>query len=76
MLGPYLFILAHELGHAFGLSDAYIHGTQPSTGGLAATGGKQPSSIMAMVGLPGAAQRQSVLLTSRRMTRTVSSMAL
>ncbi len=39
-------VLAHELGHAFGLGDTYIHGLQPSTGGLARTAGKQPSSIM------------------------------
>ena len=38
--------LNHELGHAFGLADTYVHGNQASTGGLAGTAGKQPSSIM------------------------------
>ena len=52
----YLYTLAHELGHAFGLGDTYIRGTYPSTGGLAATLGKQPSSIMA--GLPGLLKRR------------------
>ena len=49
----FLTILNHELGHAFGLDDTYIHGNRPSTGGLSRTRGKQPSSIMAdLPGLP------------------------
>ena len=42
----FLHALNHELGHAFGLKDTYVRGTQSSTGGLAFTVGKQPSSIM------------------------------
>ena len=52
----FLAALHHELGHAFGLEDTYVLGTQPSTGGLATTIGKQPSSIMAA--LVGVAQRR------------------
>ncbi len=45
---PLLSKLIHELGHAFGLGDTYIHSTKlASTGGLERTSGKQPSSIMA-----------------------------
>ena len=47
----FLFSLAHELGHAFGMKDTYARGILVSTGGLTLTEGKQPSSIMA--GLPG-----------------------
>ena len=43
----FLFSLAHELGHAFGMEDTYARGILVSTGGLARTEGKQPSSIMA-----------------------------
>ncbi len=39
--------LVHELGHAFGLGDTYVRGRVQSTGGLAHTMGKQPSSVMA-----------------------------
>ena len=39
-------ILTHEMGHAFGLHDTYVRAVA-STGGLAKTTGKQPSSIMA-----------------------------
>ena len=42
----FLYALNHELGHAFGLKDTYVRGTQSSTGGLAFTVDKQPSSIM------------------------------
>ena len=46
----FLYVLTHELGHAFGMKDTYARGALVSTGGLARTEGKQPSSIMA--GLP------------------------
>ena len=49
--GVFLYSLAHELGHAFGMKDTYARGILVSTGGLARTEGQQPSSIMA--GLPG-----------------------
>ena len=39
--------LVHELGHAFGFGDTYVRGRVQSTGGLAHTMGKQPSSVMA-----------------------------
>ena len=46
-----IYILMHELGHAFGLADTYVGGGLSigglSTGGLAHTMGRQPSSIMA-----------------------------
>lgn len=38
--------LAHELGHAFGLGDTYLHDIFVSTGGLEATVGTQPPSRM------------------------------
>lgn len=38
--------LVHELGHAVGLLDTYVTPVQPSTGGLAQTAGKQPTSVM------------------------------
>ena len=41
-----IYTLMHELGHNFGLSDTYVR-LVASTGGLAHTAGKQPSSIMA-----------------------------
>ena len=44
-----LYSLTHEVGHAFGLQDTYVSTTHPSTGGLAQTVGKQPSSIMAIM---------------------------
>ena len=65
----FLYILAHELGHAFGLGDTYARGAWVSTGGLTVTEGKQPSSTMS--GLPGPLDRVNTL-TSWRMTRTVS----
>ena len=41
------YLLAHELGHAFGLGDTYVLlPPQPSTGGLERTGGQQPASLM------------------------------
>ena len=41
------YLLAHELGHAFGLYDTYVLlPPQPSTGGLERTAGQQPASIM------------------------------
>ena len=40
-------ILLHEVGHAFALGDTYVGGHRVSTGGLAQTAGRQPSSIMA-----------------------------
>lgn len=45
---PYmLFVLIHELGHAFGLADTYERpGVMRSRGGLPWTTGKQPWSIM------------------------------
>ena len=52
----FLLSLAHELGHAFGMGDTYARGIAVSTGGLAHTEGKQPSSIMA--GLPGLQRRR------------------
>ncbi|MDE3269407.1 MAG: ankyrin repeat domain-containing protein [Pseudomonadota bacterium] len=43
-----LFTLLHEFGHAFGLSDTYARdGVMRSRGGLQATAGIQPASIMA-----------------------------
>ena len=49
----FLNLLAHELGHAFGMKDTYTSGVLVSTGGLASTEGQQPSSIMAaQPGLP------------------------
>ena len=56
--GMFLDLLAHELGHAFGMYDTYARGIIVSTGGLASTEGKQPSSIMAAQ--PGAAAPASV----------------
>ena len=38
--------LVHELGHAFGMDDTYTRRNLVSTGGLARTMGKQPSSMM------------------------------
>ena len=38
--------LTHELGHAFGLADTYLHRGIRSTGGLPGTVGTQPSSAM------------------------------
>ena len=49
---PFLSTLIHELGHAFGLGDAYVLPNvegRMSTGGLEQTVGKQPSSIMASI---------------------------
>ena len=43
----FIFVLVHELGHAFGLDDTYVRGRLQSTGGLAHTMGKQPTSVMA-----------------------------
>lgn len=40
--------LTHEIGHAFGLHDVYIIGWNKNMGGLKATAGKQPPSIMSM----------------------------
>ena len=49
----FITVLTHELGHAFGMMDTYARGTLVSTGGLAHTEGKHPSSIMAVLpGLP------------------------
>ena len=49
--------LAHEIGHAFALADAYVDPGKPrekvSTGGLAWTVGKQPSSLMNVLSSPG-----------------------
>ena len=39
-------VLVHELGHAFGMDDTYTRRNLVSTGGLARTMGKQPSSMM------------------------------
>ena len=39
--------LVHEVGHAFGLLDTYVEGPRLSTGGLAQTTGRHPSSVMA-----------------------------
>ena len=39
--------LVHELGHAVGMLDTYATPVQTSTGGLAGTAGKQPTSVMA-----------------------------
>ena len=41
--------VVHELGHAFGLGDTYVHGHVQSTGGLAHTIGKQPSAVMSSI---------------------------
>ncbi|MDE0314020.1 MAG: ankyrin repeat domain-containing protein [Candidatus Poribacteria bacterium] len=41
------YALVHELGHAFGLEDTYIHDHLVSSGGLAHTVDKQPAAIMA-----------------------------
>lgn len=51
-LTPWLLaVLTHELGHAFGLADTYARaGILQSSGGLQATAGKQPASVMAMDG--------------------------
>ena len=35
----FIFVLVHELGHAFGLDDTYVRGRAQSTGGLAHTAG-------------------------------------
>ncbi len=43
----FIFFLVHELGHAFGLDDTYVHDGLQSTGGLAFTLGKQPDAVMA-----------------------------
>ena len=47
-----LSVLAHELGHAFGLADAYnqAYGIMQSRGGLHQTAGNQPASVMSMGG--------------------------
>ncbi len=46
-----LSVLAHELGHAFGLADTYQRpGFMRSRGGLHRTAGNQPASVMAMAG--------------------------
>ena len=42
----FISVLAHELGHAIGLSDTYARKGQQSSGGLEQTAGKQPSSLM------------------------------
>ena len=46
----FIHALVHEIGHTFGLADTYVSPKAPeatrSTGGLAATSGKQPSSVM------------------------------
>lgn len=39
--------LVHEVGHAFGLADTYVDPPRVSTGGLAGTTGRHPSSVMA-----------------------------
>ena len=46
---PFIPALVHEIGHTFGLADTYARTGDPkfdSTGGLVATSGKQPSSVM------------------------------
>ncbi len=46
---PFIPALVHEIGHTFGLADTYARTGDPkfrSTGGLVATSGKQPSSLM------------------------------
>lgn len=45
----YSHTLVHEVGHAFGLEDTYTRNHLVSTGGIATTMGKQPSSIMAVI---------------------------
>ena len=48
-----IYVTVHELGHAFGMADTYVHPDKPenkSSGGLANTLGTQPSSIMAVEG--------------------------
>ena len=42
----FIYILVHELGHAFGMADTYARDGHVSTGGIAITEGKQPASIM------------------------------
>ena len=46
----FIHALVHEVGHTFGLADTYVHPKAReetrSTGGLAKTSGKQPSSVM------------------------------
>ena len=44
----FIFVLVHELGHAFGLDDTYVYDPRPlqSTGGLAFTIDKQPRAVM------------------------------
>ena len=42
----FTYALVHELGHAFGMDDTYTRRNLVSTGGLARTMGKQPSSMM------------------------------
>ena len=51
--GRFKRVLLHELGHAFGLGDTYVgRPMQPdlSTGGLRATVGTQPASLMSHLG--------------------------
>jgi hypothetical protein len=43
----FMYMLIHEMGHAFGLADTYVGGSKKSTGGLDKTVGTQPASIMA-----------------------------
>ena len=50
----FMFSLVHEIGHAFGLQDTYVKGREhTSTGGLQATVGTQPSSVMSIYGYSG-----------------------
>ena len=42
----YILILAHELGHAFGLADLVTHPKRKSPDELPTTAGKQPSAVV------------------------------
>ncbi len=48
---PLVSTLTHELGHAFGLGDTYLHDIFVSTGGLKQTVGTQPPSMMCGLGI-------------------------
>ena len=64
---PYgMFVLLHELGHVFDLSDTYVGNlmfSPPSTGGLPKTIGNQPQSVMS---IDGGCRNSSLCLDDKR----------